>query len=858
MTPAEVAAANAAIRAVRVAPNAPGMPRTSAKPASGIGTLVRNLFHKGKKKTEVQKGGKGSGHHGHKGIPGHRGGSLPRGAAAMQKPEAQPGEQPEDALNPPPPDWLLQEVDPNSLKNLHGGVNGDATYKAQTVGGHPVFLKVKAELARGSWRDNMPKKRDNEHEMAAQIINNAMGKPVLFPVGYIKGDVAGKGQTWVQDLFPGKNLEAVMGKRVKDFAPETVNGLGLFDAVIGNLDRHGMNLMVNGDQLAVVDHGLAFPTSNEKQWGNKKGIDARPKELTKIDMGRLDNLLNRRAEVDAALKPYLKQEQISAMWQRVDLMHRDSQLHYVQEEGVRWGPDRPRPAAPSLPGIDTGARDILGLPSRPAPPAQLPRMVPVFPGMARAAVGNIMHEVPLSPTAEAARFRRGPDLKPPRGGAFAPAAAIQNYEDWKRRHPRPSQEEGLAPTPVPAKPLPAFGKPRSFVPRTPQSLPKTPSARPFGKLRPSQAAFLRGRGHQLHLPLTRKIAQSRAIVNAIFKGGPGSGFHGHKGRPGEVGGSASDSEPHQGTPPEQGTLIPRTPEEQAIHDAKQLEEQVPDYLKEELDETTIFQLENENVSQTFTVETMSGKKVFIRPSSGLASESEVFREGVRNGADNQREMAAQIINNALGKMVDLPSLTLRDTPEGFGLVQDFRDHADTLYHKGLEWSDLEPKELSHMGLFDAIIGNVDRHGNNILLDRTGHAISIDHGLSFPNSNIGTGLDGNVEAMLRRPEKLTAGEVRQLSQFKAKRAVIDNAVKKYLQQPEIDAMWARVDMMEKFGQIVPAGNRAYVTGDPNKLRPSSIPFRRHGQTILEEIAAGIRTQGGRMRQSGAPYSGPPFS
>jgi hypothetical protein len=35
--------------------------------------------------TVVLKGGAGSGHHGHKGIPGHQGGSLPRGASAAKK-----------------------------------------------------------------------------------------------------------------------------------------------------------------------------------------------------------------------------------------------------------------------------------------------------------------------------------------------------------------------------------------------------------------------------------------------------------------------------------------------------------------------------------------------------------------------------------------------------------------------------------------------------------------------------------------------------------------------------------------------------------------------------------------------------
>lgn len=35
----------------------------------------------------VLKGGPGSGHHGHKGIPGHQGGSLPRGESAARKPK---------------------------------------------------------------------------------------------------------------------------------------------------------------------------------------------------------------------------------------------------------------------------------------------------------------------------------------------------------------------------------------------------------------------------------------------------------------------------------------------------------------------------------------------------------------------------------------------------------------------------------------------------------------------------------------------------------------------------------------------------------------------------------------------------
>ena len=56
-----------------------------------------------------------------------------------------------------------------------------------------------------------------------------------------------------------------------------------------------------------------------------------------------------------------------------------------------------------------------------------------------------------------------------------------------------------------------------------------------------------------------------------------------------------------------------------------------------------------------------------------------------------------------------------------------------------------PVRVAELGLFDYVIGNMDRHSNNLIVDRDGKIHPIDHGLSFPEKS---GAAGSIESYNR--------------------------------------------------------------------------------------------------------------
>ena len=107
--------------------------------------------------------------------------------------------------------------------------------------------------------------------------------------------------------------------------------------------------------------------------------------------------------------------------------------------------------------------------------------------------------------------------------------------------------------------------------------------------------------------------------------------------------------------------------------------------------------------------------------------------------DQDREAAAYVMNLAMGGLVDMPVTLLRDTPP------DLRDNMEYYGHsapalsvycskaEGAPHADpatMNPSQLLDMAVFDAVIGNNDRHGGNVLTEPRKSIHAIDHGLSF--------------------------------------------------------------------------------------------------------------------------------
>lgn len=80
------------------------------------------------------KGGPGSGNHGHKGIPGHRGGSLPRGESGADVPDnSAPGESTPSGDKPIKSNSRKIEKARDYLEAMHANVEMDDDMKRDVV-----------------------------------------------------------------------------------------------------------------------------------------------------------------------------------------------------------------------------------------------------------------------------------------------------------------------------------------------------------------------------------------------------------------------------------------------------------------------------------------------------------------------------------------------------------------------------------------------------------------------------------------------------------------------------------------------------------------------------------------------------
>jgi len=96
----------------------------------------------------------------------------------------------------------------------------------------------------------------------------------------------------------------------------------------------------------------------------------------------------------------------------------------------------------------------------------------------------------------------------------------------------------------------------------------------------------------------------------------------------------------------------------------------------------------------------------------------------------KREIAAWVLDDALGW--DLVPVTVRrdDAPLGVGSVQRFVDADFEQHYFTLLEDDGNHAQLERMCALDLIINNTDRKGGHCLVDADGHIWGIDNGLSF--------------------------------------------------------------------------------------------------------------------------------
>jgi hypothetical protein len=287
------------------------------------------------------------------------------------------------------------------------------------------------------------------------------------------------------------------------------------------------------------------------------------------------------------------------------------------------------------------------------------------------------------------------------------------------------------------------------------------------------------------------------------KGGPGSGHHGHEGRPGERGGSTPGSGGGQSAAAAHEGENPYTPSQEDL-------EALPPEEREALLKKAMQKPQFEHVEElgggirtTATADLVGFGKVKLKINDESIDD---------NSMESDNEVAATIINQELGNLVpELPAVTKYRMP--YEVKDELRSFAgeDILvseFRNGM--IDVDPYKLplsgvSHVALFDTVIGSRDGHPGNYVTDNK-RLIPIDLGLSMypfddPDANFISSNAVNARgAYNTESSTLTGSERKLLLGFQGRRRAVNARLSEYVSDQAINNMWGRVDNLLKSGKV----------------------------------------------------------
>ncbi len=223
-------------------------------------------------------------------------------------------------------------------------------------------------------------------------------------------------------------------------------------------------------------------------------------------------------------------------------------------------------------------------------------------------------------------------------------------------------------------------------------------------------------------------------------------------------------------------------------------------LEEQIGKSAIGKTRNlgGGINETKMAHVRGDGDVVLKPQSGLVDRT--IRTGIRPGGDLAREVSAFRVDGHLGRIGRVPETIARtDTPLGESMVQAFIGDSQTLAE--IRATAGRIGSVEDFSLFDAVIGNLDRHAGNVLIDNQGRQIMIDHGLAFPERVRLTQFDGNFFYMNRVGTTgggditLSSEHLRLLRGFQSKRKFVTEELAGLgLEDDAIEAMWDRVAWM----------------------------------------------------------------
>lgn len=170
------------------------------------------------------------------------------------------------------------------------------------------------------------------------------------------------------------------------------------------------------------------------------------------------------------------------------------------------------------------------------------------------------------------------------------------------------------------------------------------------------------------------------------------------------------------------------------------------------------------------------------------------RPNIPTGTSAQREEAAYLVDKFMGHFARVPpavSSGLEGRPGALKLLVSQGLAADR------RPDGLPDEDYRRIALFDHVIGNLDRHVNNYLLDESSKPIPIDHGLAFPTKN---GPQGTANFRFEKVFQLNQKEREALTSLVKQRPQVEKTLEGLLEKPAIEAMYERVDQMLTLGWV----------------------------------------------------------
>lgn len=220
---------------------------------------------------------------------------------------------------------------------LGGGIN--TTSRVRLSNGGEGVWKPSAGEDMSKLRDNLEEDHQARREASTYIVDKYMNHFAGVPPTIYRELDGEKGAiiAFVRKSKPAASCSHKVTSAILEYRTRPTTAyerLAVLDNVIGNLDRHAGNWMIDEHHDAVpIDHGLSFPLSNGAQgWHNYDFHETVP--LSGEAKRGLQNLIEHRAECSAELEKLIDKPAVAAMFERVENMLQRGTTYAGWREGT--------------------------------------------------------------------------------------------------------------------------------------------------------------------------------------------------------------------------------------------------------------------------------------------------------------------------------------------------------------------------------------------------------------------------------------------------------------------------------------------------------------------------------------------